>query len=374
MNIVIFGLSITSSWGNGHATTYRALLRGLALRGHHLLFLERDQPWYAAHRDLVDPPYCRVAIYRSLEEVQRLYGDVVQCADAVIVGSYIPDGRRLGEWVARRAEGITAFYDIDTPVTLRALEEGRCGYLSAAQVAKYHLYLSFTGGPLLEQIARQYGAARVHPLYCAVDADVYRPQDAIPRWDLGYLGTYAADRQPSLDELLVEPAKAMPGMRFVVAGAQYPGEIAWPRNVDHIEHLAPPRHRGFYAGLRYALNITRADMVRAGWSPSVRLFEAAACGAPVISDAWPGLEHFFTPGREILVARTRDQVREILADYPEPARRALARQARARVLAAHTARCRARELEGLIAGCAEGRPPAGGGERRDDAVESGVAR
>jgi spore maturation protein CgeB len=350
MKIAILGLSITSSWGNGHATTYRALVRALAVRGHDVVFLERDAPWYAENRDLPNPPYCRTRLYSAVAELETRHLAELQSADVVIVGSYVPDGIAIGDLVQRRARGITAFYDIDTPVTLARLKGAGTEYLTPRQIPRYDLYLSFTGGPTLEHLQDRYGARLARPLYCSVDPDLYYPESSrrSRRYDLGYLGTYSEDRQPILEQLMLRGALAWPAGQFIVAGPQYPETFDWPGNVERIVHLAPAKHRQFYNRLRYTLNVTRKDMVEAGYSPSVRLFEAAACGTPIISDVWPGLEHFFTPSTEILLARTPAETLSYLRDIPEPERLDLGRRARSRVLHAHTAAHRAVELEEYV--------------------------
>jgi spore maturation protein CgeB len=346
LDLVVLGLSLSSAWGNGHATTWRALLAAFAERGHRILFLERDMPWYAAHRDLTAPDYCRLAFYCDPSELHARWGDAIARADAVIVGSYVPDGVLVGDLVQQLARGLVAFYDIDTPVTLAALERGDCAYLAPEQIARYGLYLSFTGGPILAQIMRRLGSPAARVLHCAVDADAYRPLAEAPkRWDLSYLGTYSADRQPLLERLLMEPARQAPQLRFVVAGPLYPSDIVWPPNVERMEHVGPADHPAFYAASRFTLNITRADMRRAGHSPSVRLFEAAACGTPVISDHWTGLDALFRLGHDILVADGPEAVLSPLLGMTEPQRQALGEAARRRVLAGHTARHRAAELE-----------------------------
>jgi spore maturation protein CgeB len=269
----------------------------------------------------------------------------VEEADAVMVGSYVPEGVAVGAWVQQTARGVSAFYDIDTPVTLAKLAAGDEEYLSAELIPDYDLYLSFTGGPTLERIMRAFGAPAARPLYCSVDAKAYRPLPRTKTWDLSYLGTYSQDRQPILQRLLLEPARRAPQLKFCVAGPQYPAHIDWPRNVERLEHVAPAEHPGFYAASRFTLNVTRADMSAAGWSPSVRLFEAAACGTPIISDVWDGLETLFRPAREIVLARESEDVLEVLQTAKEPARRAMAEAARRRILNAHTAAHRAAELE-----------------------------
>jgi spore maturation protein CgeB len=350
LRIVILGLSITSSWGNGHATTYRGLVRELAARGHDVLFLERDTEWYAANRDLPRPPHGRTVLYRSLGELKRRFTAQVRDADLVIVGSYVPDGARIGEWVTRVAHGVTAFYDIDTPVTLARLARGEAEYLTRALVPRYNLYLSFTGGPTLARLEREFGAQAARALYCSVDPATYHPEPVPARYDLGYMGTYSADRQRGLTHLLMEPARLWWEGRFAVAGPQYPASIRWPANVRRIEHLSPALHRGFYNAQRFTLNITRADMIAAGYSPSVRLFEAAACGTPIVSDAWDGIDEVLTPGREVLLARSAADVLAYVRDLPDEERLAIGARARARILAEHTAAHRAEELEGYVLG------------------------
>lgn len=345
LRIVILGLSITSSWGNGHATTYRGLVRELVKRGHDVLFLERDVPWYADNRDLPRPPFGRTMLYGNLPELRKRFTRNVREADLVILGSYVPQGVEVGEWVLREARGARAFYDIDTPVTLAKLARGEHEYLEPQQIARYDLYLSFTGGPTLRRLEREFKSPCARALYCSFDPELYFPEPHDSEWDLGYMGTYSVDRQPTLDRLLVKPARRWRDGRFVVAGPQYPDELRWPRNVEYTAHLPPREHRAFYNRQRFTLNVTRADMIAAGWSPSVRLFEAAACATPIISDCWEGIDSLFEPGREILLARDADDVLAILRNTSESERRAMGRRARKRVLAEHTAGHRARELE-----------------------------
>ena len=348
MKLVVLGLSLSSAWGNGHATTYRALLKAFAARGHEVLFLERDVPWYAEHRDLEQADWCRLEFYGSLDELDGWRGEIAG-ADAVMVGSYVPDGVEVGRRVQAWARGATAFYDIDTPVTLAKLERGDYEYLSPEVIPGYDVYFSFTGGPTLRRIEERYGSPATRALYCSADAEMYRPVEAPRRWDLSYLGTYSDDRQPTLERLLLEPARRAPELKFVVAGPQYPAGVDWPPNVERIEHVAPADHPAFYASSRFTLNVTRSDMIAAGWSPSVRLFEAGACGAPVISDVWEGLDALFEPEREIVLARTPDDVLAELRSAQDSRRDSIAAAARTRVLGEHTSAHRARQLEsGLL--------------------------
>ncbi|MBY0224756.1 MAG: glycosyltransferase [Hyphomicrobium sp.] len=347
MKMVVLGLSLSSSWGNGHATTYRALLKALAHRGHEILFLERDVSWYAVHRDLLKPDYCCLRFYQEPADL-RHYTREIETAEIVIIGSFVPDGIEIADWALPLARGMTAFYDIDTPATFSAIRDGTCAYLAARQIPKFDLYLSFTGGPLLRQIEQTFAARAARALYCAVDTEICRPLELDPLWDIGYLGTYSADRQPALEKFLIEPALRSPDKSFVVAGAQYPETVLWPSNVHRIDHIAPDGLPEFFAKIRWALNITRSEMIDAGFSPSVRLFEAAACGAPIISDRWRGLEKLFSVGEEIILA---DDTTDVLAalSLPETRRLAIAAAARTQILSAHSAEHRAAELETIIA-------------------------
>ncbi|MCW3796580.1 glycosyltransferase [Sphingomonas sp. BN140010] len=361
MKLVVLGLSLSSSWGNGHATTFRALLQAYAERGHDILFLERDVPWYRNQRDLADPNYCRLEFYSDLDDLHRWTAEIAG-ADAVMVGSYVPQGVDVAKFVQATADGTTAFYDIDTPVTLSKLKRGDFEYLSPEVIPGFDVYLSFTGGPTLNFIEEFYGSPAARPLYCSVDADKYRPLEVEQRWDLSYLGTYSDDRQPTVERFLNAVARALPNRRFCVAGPQYPKSVEWPANVERIEHVPPADHPAFYAASRFALNVTRADMIAAGWSPSVRLFEAAACATPVISDVWDGLDTLLRPGSEILFARSTADVIAALDGIGVDQAAGIGQAARARVLVAHTARHRAEELERHLA---EARV---GGEKRVEEV------
>lgn len=348
LSFVFLGLSITSAWGNGHATTYRALLRELSRRGHSVRFLERDLPYYADNRDLPQPAYAQTDLYATVAELKEKFATVVRDADVVIVGSYVPDGVEVSKWVLETARGVKMFYDIDTPVTLRKFELGAAEYIAPNQIPKFDVYLSFTGGPTLARLAKRFGARSARALYCSVDPESYYPELQAKQWELGYLGTYSADRQPALEELLCEPARSLAASRFVVAGPQYPESANFPVNVERIQHLSPSEHRAFYNSQRYTLNVTRADMVAAGYSPSVRLFEAAACGVPIISDVWSGIDCFFSPEKEILLARSAADVLAALQNVPEEQRVAIGERARRRVLAEHTAEHRAATLEQYV--------------------------
>lgn len=351
MNITIFGLSITSSWGNGHATTFRALCSALHRRGHRIVFFERNVEWYENNRDLPEPPYCEVRLYDDWKEILRSVREQLRNCDVAVVGSYFPDGVGALDEVLASSVPVKAFYDIDTPITLSRLHQhGQTDYLLKRQLPNLDLYFTFTGGPVLAELESEFRVPFAVPLYCSVDPERHHPLPPSPDFacDLSYMGTYAPDRQPKVAEFLCGPARQLPQSKFLVAGPQYPDAISWPGNVRRIMHLEPRFHAALYCSSRLTLNITRRDMVMAGYSPSVRLFEAAACGAAIVSDNWPGLETFFSPGTEILLPSASDDVVRYISSYSECELKAIGRAARERVLASHSNAARAREFEQAV--------------------------
>ena len=348
MHVVIFGLTVSSSWGNGHATLWRSLICALVKRGHTVTFYEKDVPYYARTRDLTGlPEGARLRIYEDLQEVRREAKRELAAADLALCTSFCPDGPGASELILESGAAIRAFYDLDTPVTLDGLASGRTvEYLPARGLGEFDLVLSYTGGRALSELRTRLGARMVAPLYGSVDPERYFPARGREefRSALTYLGTYAADRQGSLTRLFLEPAERRPGERFLIGGAQYPGDFPWAQNIHFVEHVPPGMHPEFFCSGRATLNVTRGAMAKYGYCPSGRLFEAAACGAPLISDGWEGLESFFEPSKELLRVSTADEVDEALSLSDAELRR-IGEAARERALREHTGECRVVELE-----------------------------
>lgn len=348
MHFVIFGLTVSSSWGNGHATLWRGLLKALSRRKHTVTFYEKDVPYYAMTRDHWEtPPGVKLRLYDSLEDILDEAQLDLKQADVAMTTSYCPDAELASSLVLDSPLAVRCFYDLDTPVTLDALHSGRpVPYLPAEGLAGFDLVLSYTGGKALTELQSTLGARNVAPLYGSVDPETHAPaaQRSDFRGVLSYLGTYAEDRQAALEELFVRPATRMPASRFVLAGAQYPGDFPWTPNIYFVQHLEPALHPAFFSSSRATLNITRRAMAQYGYCPSGRLFEAAACGATIITDWWEGLDTFFTPGDEILRVDTADDVIAALA-LPDTDLRHIAEAARQRALEQHTAEQRAITLE-----------------------------
>lgn len=345
MKITVFGLTISSSWGNGHATPYRAIFRALHGMGHEVHFFEKDMPYYRSRRDFETCDYCALTLYEEWGEVRELALHTANDSDAVIAASYLPEGARICDELLALVRPVRVFYDLDTPITLSNLKNGGVEYLDASQIPEFDLFLSFTGGKALEELETTYGARMARPLYGCVDPDLYAKVE--PRGelvcDLSYMGTFAPDRQSKVDELFLELARRHPEKKFVLAGALYPGDWQWPENIVKLDHIAPDAHPQFYSSSRITLNITREAMRRNGWCPSGRFFEAAACGTPVITDWWEGLDEFFDLHRDLRVVATADDMEKVLM-LPDRELEALAEHARERTLEQHSGKMRAAQL------------------------------
>ncbi|CCD85396.1 Putative glycosyltransferase [Bradyrhizobium sp. ORS 285] len=351
MKIVIFGLTISSSWGNGHATLWRGLCKNLIRAGHSVVFFEKDVPYYADNRDMAELTGGRLVLYRSWQDCMPIAAAELRDADAAVLTSYCPDGHEATALILDRARGLKVFYDLDTPVTLDRLRAGETlSYIGPRGLADFDLVLSFTGGPrLVEEYRNRLGARQIAPLYGHVDPDVHRPVAPEPQYRaaLSYLGTYSTDRQATLEELFVGPARARQDLRFLIGGAQYPQDFPWSSNIYFVRHLPPAEHAAFFASSRLTLNVTRRAMAEMGWCPSGRLFEAAACGVPLLSDSWDGIEQFFTPDAEIILAgRAQDALAALTRDDGELAR--IAARAQQRTLDEHSSQQRAAEMISLL--------------------------
>ncbi|HYE62203.1 MAG TPA: glycosyltransferase [Phycisphaerales bacterium] len=353
MKIVVFGLTVSSSWGNGHATLWRGLIAALARRGHRVVFFEKDVPYYAGyHRDLHELRDGELIFYGEFGDALELARRHLADADVGMVTSYCPDGRAASDLVLSSSAAARVFYDLDTGVTLANLEAGQVpAYLPERGLGDFDLVLSYTGGRALEQLRTTLGARRVAPLYGHVDPAVHHPVDAVDQYraDLSYLGTYAADRQQALEKLFIQPAQQLAERRFLIGGAQYPADFPWTPNIYFVRHMPPPQHPHFFCSSRLTLNVTRKAMAEYGYCPSGRLFEAAACGAPVLTDWFEGLEAFFEPGCEVLVARSSgDAIAAI--ELSDAELRRVAEAARERTLSEHTSERRAQDFERAVAG------------------------
>lgn len=322
----------------------------MSRQGHKIVFFEKDVPYYATHRDLPRGDGYELLLYPDWVAAERLANHHVLHADAAIVTSYCPDAKAACNLILNAAVPVKVFYDLDSPITLERWQtEGGVDYIPQYGLEPFDLVLSYAGGRTLEGLQKHLRARRVAPLYGSVDPDIHKPTRPDSRYesDLSYLGTYASDRQSSLEEFFLQPAKQFPQKRFVIGGALYPDDFPWQNNIHFVRHVAPNRHPAFYSSSRLTLSVTRSAMANTGYCPSGRLFEAAACETPVVSDEWEGLNQFFQPGREILMARTADDVAALLALDPRELKK-IGRAARERVLEEHTAERRSKQMIQLL--------------------------
>jgi len=346
MKLVVFGLSVSSAWGNGHATLWRGLIHALAAQGHSVTFYEHDTPYYAAHRDCFGLPNGELVLYPDFDAIRESALHTLQQADVGMVTSYCPDALAASDLILASAVPIRAFYDLDTPITLDKLARAEdVPYVGPRGLRDFDIVLSYTGGLALHELQRVLGARKVAALYGSVDPHLHAPAPPVARYraDLSYLGTYAAERQAALERLFLAPARSRPDLSFAIGGSQYPNDFAWAPNIKYLWHVPPYEHAAFFCSSRLNLNVTRAPMAAMGFCPSGRLFEAAACGAALITDAWPGLSQFYEPGDELLVAHDTQEVLDALT-LSDAELTAMSRRARERTLAQHTVEIRARQL------------------------------
>jgi len=348
LDFVFFGLTITTSWGSDHITSLRGLIKELHKNGHNIQFFERDSALYATNRDLPNPDYCKVTLYNSVENMKIKYQTQIKNADVVIVGSDVPEGWEIGKWVIRTAKGIKIFYDFDSHITMERFQTKNYINITPQLLPQYDLYLSFTGGALLKQIEMVYSSPMARPLYCSVDPEIHNHKEMPAQWDLGFLGTYSVARQPLLEKSIFSTAKEWSDGKFVVAGPNYPDFIKWPDNIQQLNYITPSQHSDFYNSQRYTLNISRGSETSKAYSPRCRVFEAAGCGTPIITDYWEGLETFFIPGKDLLIADTSEDILFYLKNLSEEERLKIGNNGRLRALKSHTAKHRANEFEGYI--------------------------
>ncbi len=353
LQILFFGLTISSSWGNGHATPYRALLRALHDLNIDVVFYEKDVPYYARHRDFDSYDYCELILYKDWETIRHSALRRAQASEIVLTASYLPEGARISEELLGLEGPLHVFYDLDTPITLNRVQHGSLDYLRSDLIPQFDLYLSFTGGTVLRTLEQSFGARCALPLYGCVDPDLYVRVERQQRFacDLSFMGTYAADREECIRDLFLAAAERLPHQSFLLAGPMYPTEWAWPAGVKRVEHVAPSDHPALYSSSRATLNVTRREMAQSGYCPSGRFFEASACSTPLLTDEWEGLDSFFDLEEELLVVRSTDDVVRAL-QLPDVDLLRIGARARQRTLDQHTGRQRAKQL---LAACEEAR-------------------
>lgn len=353
IQVAFFGSSLLSSYWNGAATYYRGLIRALHQRGYDVTFYEPDAYGRQQHRDLEGPPWAEVVVYPAEEAaalrcVQRARGaDVVVKASGVGVFDALLERAVLD---ARRAGGLVAFWDVDAPATLDRVRDDPADPF-AALIPRYDVVLTYGGGDPVVRAYRALGARACVPVYNGLDTSTHHPAPPDARFeaDLVFLGNRLPDREARVEELFLRPAAALPRKRFLLGGNGWQ-DRPLPPNVRALGHVPTGDHNALNCTPLAVLNVSRESMARYGFSPATRVFEAAGAAACLITDAWEGIEQFFTPGEELLVARSGAEVAERLAALtPEESRR-IGRNAHRRALSAHTYSRRAEQVDALLRG------------------------
>ena len=346
LDLVIIGRSILSSEANPTAGLYRGLINELAHRGHRTIYLEYHEPGKKYVRDMLKSPYCEVWTYGSTDQLFEEYSYAIQSADVVLMGSMVQDTNRVAEWIAEEARGVTVYYDTNLSATIDHLhcqQDNSAFCLTADNLRHFNLFLSTTGGPFLENLAKRYDLGFARPLYESVDPYSFYRTDTDKSYELGFIGTYKSDRKTLLEATLLGPARTTPNRKFTLAGSGY-DEAELPRNVTYLEHLPGTNLVDFYNRQHCSLVLSRADRRRMGYTPTRRLLAAAACGVPVLSDAWDGIDYFFEPHRELFCVDNEQDVLDVLYGQDETVRNKIGSAARQRVMAQHTVGHRAEEL------------------------------
>jgi spore maturation protein CgeB len=352
MRLTFFGSSLVSSYWNGAATYYRGLLRALAERGHQITFCEPDAYGRQDNRDLLEePPYARVVVYRSEAEREALVAEALAVSDWVIKCSGVGVwDRELEAAVAHGGGGRarTAFLDVDAPVTLARMAADEDDPFRDL-VPLYDHVLTYGGGPPVVEEYGRWGARTCTPIYNGVDPDEHRPPEhrQPPRWDLLFMGNRLPDREARVEEFFLRAAALSPKARFALGGEGW-GDKSMPGNVEYLGHIPTGRHNEVNAAARLVLNIHRESMASTGWSPATRMFEAAGAAACQVTDALRGLEEFFAPGTEILVAERAEDVARFVREVDEEQAREIGAAARRRAVESHTYRSRAALLDTIL--------------------------
>ncbi len=346
LDLVIIGRSILSSYSNPAADLYRGLINELAHHGHRTTFLEPYDFAGIAHRDMLRSPYCEVWTYGDIDTLFEEYLPAIQSADVVMLGTGLAETNRIADWICQEARGLTIYYDTDLGQTAANLADGctHCNSLSRESIRSFHLYLSTTGGGALEALAAEYEIRCARPLYESIDPFSYYRMDMDKTYDLGFMGNFRRDRRELLDALLLGPARTTPNRQFVLAGDNYPRSLKWPQNLTYLEHLPGTNHVDFYNRQSCNLILGRTDRKLLGYTPSRQLLAAAACGVPILTQDWSGLDSFFADKQDVFCVEDERDVLDILYGTDDSVRRKVGNAARQRVLAEHTTAQRAQQL------------------------------
>jgi spore maturation protein CgeB len=355
MKIAFFASSLVSAYWNGAATYYRGIVRALHERGHEVTFYEPDAYDRQKHRDMADPPWAKVVVYsaQSEDEVLRTV-EQARGADLVVKASGVGVYDELLERAVldlQRPGTLVAFWDVDAPATLDRVH-GNAADPFLPLIPRYDIVLTYGGGEPVRQAYRALGARDCVPIYNALDPSTHHPVPPEARFacDLAFLGNRLPDREARVEEFFLRAAALLPDRRMLLGGSGW-GDKPLPANVQYLGHVYTADHNAFNCTPLAVLNVSRESMARYGFSPATRVFEAAGAAACLVTDAWEGLETFFAPETEVLVARNGDEVAQHVRALDAARARAIGQAAYRRVLAEHTYAHRAAQVDAVLEGC-----------------------
>jgi spore maturation protein CgeB len=355
MKLFVFGSSITSTYWNGACTYYRGIYKNLHRLGYQITFAEPDIYQRQQNRDREELDYVTVRIYQTPQELDRVLSEASD-ADLIIKHSGVGADDELLESAVlecRADETQAAFWDVDAPATLARVEANPRDHFYRL-IPRYDFVFTYGGArPVLDRYLRL-GARNCYPIYNALDPDTHHPviPNSSQKCDLAFVGHRLPDREQRVEDFFFAAAERAPEFSFVLGGEGWGGK-SLPNNVRWIGHVGSADHNRINCSARMVMNITRDSMAQVGFSPPTRVFEAAGAGACLITDAWPGVEDFFAPSQEILVASSASEVVRYLRQTSHREAARIGAAMRKRALAEHTYRLRAFELHRILVGRAD---------------------
>jgi len=351
LKIAFYGSSLVSAYWNGAATYYRGIIKELNRLGHQITFYEPDAYERQQHRDIPDPEWATVVVYENNEASAHEVLAKAAEADIVIKASGVGVFDELLEEQVlklRKEHQLVIFWDVDAPATLERMTNNPEDPFRAL-VPQYDMILTYGGGQPVIDAYTTFGASRCIPIYNALDPETHYPVTEEDKFkcDLAFLGNRLPDREARVEEFFLKAAAKLPEQTFKIGGSGW-GDKHMPSNIDYIGHVYTKEHNAFNCTPKAVLNISRDSMAKMGFSPATRVFEAAGAGACIITDYWIGIDFFFEPGHEILVAGSGDEVAEILSKLSAEEAKAIGEAAKERVLKYHTYAHRALEADKLF--------------------------
>jgi len=349
--IAFFGSSIVSAYWNGAATYYRGIVKALAALGYEVTFYEPNIYERQQHRDIPDPDYCKVVVYESNEtaicELFETAADAAILIKASGVGAH-DDFLEAAILEFKTDDNLVIFWDVDAPATLDRVNSNESDPFNRL-IPKYDFILTYGGGQPVIDAYKKKMAQNCIPVYNAFDEETHHPVEAESQYEgaLAFLGNRLPDREDRVEEFFLKVAVVLPERQFILGGSGW-GDKPLPENVHYVGHVYTSQHNAFNCTPMAVLNISRDSMAKYGFSPATRVFEAAGAGACIITDYWEGIDYFFEPGKEILVAENGASVMELLKELTPEKAKEIGEAAYKKAMSEHTYKNRASLLQSIF--------------------------